>query len=171
MAKETFTFDQFLNAVDANYRPFVQDLHDFLRENGCKISVEEKKSGFFASCKDPKTKRSMINLLFRKVGLLIRIYGENAHTYQHFLATLPPDMIQSIENANPCKRLINPEDCSPTCPKGYDFKIGTKRHQICRYGAFEFPIIPTAMPYIKSFVEYEVQARRNQLRQCQKAST
>ena len=159
MAKENFSIEQFLETVDANYQPFVLELHNYLTANGCKVKVEEKKSGFFASYRHVKLKRSIVNLLFRKAGLLIRIYGENAYKYLDFMNTLPGEMVQSIEEATACKRLINPDDCSPTCPKGYDFTIGSRRFQICRYGGFEFPVTAKNNPYIKAFVENEIKER------------
>ena len=159
MAKEDFSIEHFLAVVDENYQPFIQELHNYLTDNGCKAKIEEKKSGLFASYKHVKLKKSIVNLLFRKAGLLIRIYGENASKYLYFMNTLPEEMVQSIEGATICKRLINPDDCSPTCPKGYDFTIGSKRFQICRYGAFEFLVTPENNPYIKSFVKNEIKER------------
>ena len=159
MAKEKYNIEQFIEVVDANYQPFVQDLHNYLTDIGCKVTIEEKKSGFFASYKHAKLKKSIVNLLFRKAGLLVRIYGENAYKYSDFMNTLPEEMLQSIEEATVCKRLINPDDCSPTCPKGYDFVIGSKRFQICRYGGFQFLVTNKNKPYIKSFIENELKER------------
>ena len=159
MAAENFSIEQFLAVVDANYQPFIQDLDSYLTNNGCKVKIEEKKSGLFAAYKHVKLKKSIINLLFRKTGLRIRIYGENVNKYIDFMNRLPKEMVQSIEETSTCKRLINPDDCSPTCSKGYDFTIGSKRFQICRYSAFEFLITPENNPHIKSFVENELKER------------
>ena len=159
MAKEKFSIEQFLEVVDVNFQDFIQDLHDYMIANGCKVTVEEKKSGFFASYKHAKLKKSVLNLLFRNRGLLVRIYGENVNKYLDFMNTLPEEMIQSINEATACKRLLNPDDCSPTCPKGYDFTIGSKHFQICRYGGFMFPITDKNTSYIKTFVENEIKGR------------
>ena len=159
MAKEKFNIEQFLEEVEVNYQPFVQDLHNYLVNNGCKVAIEVKKSGFFASYKDGASKKSIVNLLFRKAGLRVRIYEENAYKYVDFLATLPEEMVQSVEEATACKRLTNTGDCSPTCSKGYDFTIGTNRFQICRYGGFDFLVTNKNNPYIKSFVENEIRER------------
>ena len=157
MAQEKLSFEQFLEATDPGYHSFIQDLHSYLTDNGCKITIEEKKSGPFASYKHTKSKKSIVNLLSRKKGMLVRIYGENANNYLDFLNTLPKEMVQSIESAPICKRLVH-NTCSPKC-SGYDVIIGGKRFQKCRYGGFEFLITDGNSPYIKSFVENEVQER------------
>ena len=159
MAKEKFSIEQFLAVVDASYKPFVQDLHNYLIDGGCKATVEEKKSGFFASYKHTKSKKSIVNLLFRKAGLFVRIYGENASKYLDFLNTLPGEMVQSIEESTACKKLIDPDSCSPTCPTGYDFTIGSKHFKVCRYSGFVFLVTNKSNPYIKSFVENEMKER------------
>ena len=157
MAKEKYSFEQFLETVDENNQTFIQNLHDYLTDNGCKVTFEVKKSGFFASYKHVKSKKSMVNLLFRKKGLLVRIYGENTGKYLDFLSTLPVEMMQSIENAAICKRLVD-NTCSPKC-SGYDFTIGDARFQKCRYSCFEFRVTDENNPYIKSFIENETKGR------------
>jgi len=157
MAEEKLDFAQFLEAVDAENVAFIQDLHSYLMDNGCKISVEAKKSGMFASYKHSKSKKSIVNLLFRKKGLLVRIYGEHADKYLDFLDTLPEGMVASISGAAVCKRLVQ-NTCSPKCT-GYDVTIGGARFQKCRYGGFEFLVTDEYNPYIKSFVEHEVGER------------
>jgi hypothetical protein len=159
MTNEKINIEHFLAVVDTNDQPFVQDLHKYLTDNGCKVTVEEKKSGFFASYKHVRLKKSIVNLLFRKAGLLVRIYGENANKYLDFLNTLPVEMVQSIEEATVCKKLIDPDSCSPTCPTGYDFTIGSKRYKVCRYSGFEFLVTNKNNLYIKSFVENEIKER------------
>jgi len=157
MATEKISFEQFLEAVDPNYQKFAQDLHDYLLDNSCKVVIEEKKSGYLASYKYGKPPRAMVNFLFRKAGMLVRIYGENISEYRDFLNTLPPEMVQSIDNAGECKRLVN-NTCSPKCT-GYDFTIGDAHFQKCRYNCFEFLVTNDSIPFIKSFVESEINAR------------
>ena len=157
MAQEKITFEQFLEAVEANNKAFIQDLHDYLTTNGCKVTIEEKKSGFLASYKHTKLKKSIANLLFRKHGMLVRIYGENASEFPDFMDTLPVGMVQSIEKAGECRRLVH-NTCSPKCT-GYDFMMGDKRFQLCRYNAFEFLVENENSPYIKAFIENELRGR------------
>ena len=149
--------EQFLYAADKDQKPFLEYLHVFLLDNGCKMTFEEKKTGLLGSYKHSKTKRTIINLLLRKQGLLVRIYGENISGYHDFLQTLPEKMVLSIEKAGVCKRLTA-NTCSPKCT-GYDFTIGNERYQKCRYNCFEFLVTTESMPYIKTFVENETKAR------------
>jgi hypothetical protein len=157
MPQEKLGFEQFLEAVDTNYKPFIQGLHDYLITNACKATFEEKKSGFFASYKHTKSKKAIVNFLFRKKGMLIRIYGENIGQYHDFLNTLPKDMAQEIEGASVCKRLVH-NTCSPKC-SGYDFTIGSERYQKCRYNCFEFLVTEESNPFIKAFIENEIKER------------
>ena len=157
MENEKLNFEQFLEAVDTSHKSFIQDLHNYLINNSFKVTVEEKKSGFLASFKHAKLKKSIVNLLFRKKGMLVRIYGENANKYLDFLNTLPNEMMQTIANATICKRLVH-NTCSPKC-SGYDFTIGSERFQKCRYSCFEFLVTNENNPYIKSFIENETKER------------
>jgi len=157
MSKEKISFEQFLEAVDADNKPFVQNLHNYLLDNGCKVTFEEKKSGYLASYKHGKPPRAIMNFVFRKQGMLTRIYGERIGNYSDFLNTLPKEMVESIEKAGICKRLVD-NTCSPKC-SGYDFTIGGEHFQKCRYSCFEFLMTGASKPYIKSFVEHELKER------------
>jgi len=157
MAQGKISFEQFLVAVDATNQGFVQGLHQLLMDNACKASFEEKKSGALASYKVGKPPRALVNLLFRKAGIFVRIYGENAGQYHEFLQTLPEGMVHSVAEAGVCKRLVY-NTCSPNC-SGYDVTIRGERYQTCRYGGFEFLITEENSPYIQSFIAHEINAR------------
>ena len=157
MAQVKISFEQFIQAVDMDNKPFVKDIHSCLLENGCKVIFEEKKSGYLASYKYGKPQRAIINFVFRKKGMLTRIYGERIGAYPDFLNTLPSFMVESIKDASICKRLVLNE-CSPKCC-GYDFTIGNERYQKCRYSCFEFLMTSESNPFIKSFLEHELTER------------
>jgi hypothetical protein len=159
MTQEKVSFEHFFEAVDTDNKPFVQDLHDYLLDNGCKATFIEKKSGCLASYKYGKPQRSVLNFLFRKAGVLARIYGERTGNYPDFLNTLPHAMAESVRGAGICKRLVQNE-CSPNC-SGYDFMIGNERYQKCRYSCFEFLMTSESNPYIREFVEHEMKERVN----------
>jgi hypothetical protein len=95
--------------------------------------------------------------LFRKKGLLLRIYGENIGAYDDFLQALPQQMVDAIKSAPICKRLVHGA-CSPKC-SGYDFVIRGERYQKCRYACFEFLVADESNPSIKTFVENELKER------------
>ena len=157
MPKEKISFDQFFETVGTDDQIFVQDLHHYLLENGCKVTFEEKKSGYLASYKYGKPPKALMNFVFRKDGMIARIYGERISGYPDFLNTLPKEMVQHIESAGVCKRIVH-NTCSPKC-SGYDFTIGDERFQKCRYNCFEFLMTSESKPYIKTFVEYELRER------------
>ena len=158
MAQEKLSFEQFLEAVDSGSKVFTLDLHNYLLDNGCKATFEEKKTGLLGSYKHTKSKKTVINILVKKRGLLVRIYGENANKYLDFLNTLPEEMVQSIAGASECKRLVY-NTCSPKC-SGYDVTIRSERFQKCRYSGFEFLVTDVSDRYIKTFVENEMKERK-----------
>ena len=157
MAQEKISFEQFIETVDVDHKPFVEDLHTCLLNSGCKVTFEEKKSGFLASYKFGKPQRAVMNFVFRKNGMLARIYGERISGYPDFLNAIPAEMVQAIENAGICKRLVH-NTCSPKCI-GYEFTIGNSHFQKCRYNCFEFLLTSKSKPYIKAFVENELKER------------
>ena len=157
MTQAKLSFDDFIKGLNADDLAFVHDLHGYMLNNGCKSTFEEKKTGLLGSYKHTKSKKSDLNLLLKKHGLLVRIYGENIGEYSDFLNTLPREMVQSIEGAGICKRLVS-NGCSPKC-LGYDFTIGSAHFQKCRYNCFEFPVNKESSPYIRTFVENETKAR------------
>jgi len=157
MAKEKITYEQFFAVVDKENQPFVQALHDELVKLGCKVAFEPKAIGFMASYKYGKPPKALLNFVFRKHGMLARIYGENIAHYLEFLQTMPAVMQQSIDSAGDCTRLTK-NACSPKCV-GYDFHIGESHYQKCRYNCFEFLVNAESKPYIKSFIENELKQR------------
>ena len=157
MAQEKISYEQFLEAVDTGQFAFVQDLHNYMLDNGCKATYEEKKTGLLGAYKHTKTKKSVINVLLKKQGLLVRIYGENTGGYPDFLNTLPDEMVKSIEKAGECKRLVH-NTCSPKCT-GYDFTIKDEHFQKCKYNCFEFLVTKESEAFIKVFVENEIKER------------
>ena len=158
MAQAKISFEQFIEAVDIGNKPFVKDLHDYLLDTGCKATFEEKKNGYLASYKYGKPPKAVMNFLFRKKGMLTRIYGERIGNYPDFLNTLPCVMVESVKDASICKRLVLSE-CNPNC-SGYDFIIGNEHYQKCRYSCFEFLLTEESKPYIREFVEHELSERK-----------
>ena len=157
MAKEKITFEQFMETVDEDNKMFVQNMHNYLIGNGCKVAFEEKKNGYLASYKYGKPPKAFLNFVFRKEGMLTRIYGERISGYSNFLNSLPSEMVGHIQKAGDCKRLVS-NTCSPKCT-GYDFMIGDEHFQKCRYNCFEFLMTEVSKPYIKTFVEHELRER------------
>ena len=153
------SYENFLNEVHPVYREAADQIHDYLLRSGCKIKIQPAKSGYVVSYSDPRTKKVAANFVFRKNGLIIRIYGENFNKYIDFLEELPAGMIKSMEKSAVCKRLIDPSKCNSRCGMGYDFTVKGVRFQKCRYGCFMFEINDENIPFIKAFVENEIRER------------
>ena len=96
--------------------------------------------------------------VFRKKGLMMRIYADNILSYSDVLTKCPDIMKKDIKKAGVCKRLINPDDCNSRCPLGYDFILDGERQQKCRYG-FMFYLTDETKPYLQEIVKLEIEAR------------
>lgn len=156
MEKHKLGFAEFLAAVDSDNQPVVTTLHEAFLAHGCKIEVKEAKSGYVVSY--VLHKKTVANFVFRKSGLLIRIYANHVQSYMDFLNTLPDAMVQAIETASICKRLIDPDDCNSKCAMGYDFLLRGNRLQKCRNSAFFFPLCRENNVFIQAFVVKELKA-------------
>ena len=159
MEKVKYQFEDFLSEVGADDREFVCKIHESLLHDDYRIKIECKASGLFVSYSHTKSKRSIVNFLFRKNGLFVRVYADHLGKYADFLNILPERMEKEIRKAPVCKRLINPEDCNPKCITGYDFSIRDSRYQRCRYMCFQFAIHREAIPVLSKFIENERKER------------
>lgn len=155
MAETELSFEGFLTAVDPDYREFAGKIHSFLLDAGCKLKLQTAKNGeYIVSYQHVKSKRVIFNFVFRKTGLVTRIYGDNINRYADFLETLPEKMVKSIEkSSSECKL------CNAKCPKGYVFSIRGKQYNRCRYNCFMFPVDGESIPFILDFIENEAKNR------------
>ena len=160
MKNAEYKFEDFLLNVEDAYKDFVDNINLILLKKNYISKIESKASGFFVSYSHPKTKRGIFNFLFRKKGLLVRIYGDNCNKYSDLLNSLPENIINQIEKAGICKRLINPESCNQKCPMGYDFYIGKKHHQKCRNSCFYFEADSKSIPFLFKIIENEMKERK-----------
>ena len=151
-------FEDFIKNVNPEYHEFAEQLNGFLLDSACGMKISVAKNGYLVSYSD-KNKRVILNFVFRKNGLIARIYGDAVNTYLDFIETLPGGMIKAIEKAPACKRLIDFTQCNPKCRMGYDFTLKGKHHQKCRYSCFMFPVSHENNPFIKKFLENELNAR------------
>ena len=154
--RETYTFQDFLASVDGENQKFVSDLHDELTQLGCKIDVKAAKSGYVVSYS--LNKKTVANYVFRKKGLIARIYAGHIAQYMDVLDTLPDSMVRSIQEAPICKRLVDPAACNQRCSMGYDFILKGERLQRCRNNAFMFLLDEESRPHMKSLLLHEVKA-------------
>lgn len=158
MAKATVPYEDFLLSVAPEHQEITDRLNSFLLRNGCSIKIEPSKSGYVVSY-HPADKKVIANFVFRKSGLLIRIYGDHVHGYGDLLETLPEGMKKAIHKASVCRRLLDPEKCNARCPKGYTFTLEDKPYQKCRYSSFMFPVNGDNADSIQAFLEKELVLR------------
>lgn len=149
-------FDDFIAAVDSGSQPLVRGLHEELTACGCTIEVKEAKSGYVVSYR--RAKQTIANYVFRKAGLIARIYPNHLTEYLDVLDTLPGGMVSAIQAAPPCKRLLDPDACNPRCARGFDFPLQGRREQKCRYSAFQFPFSAETAPHIRTLLLREASA-------------
>lgn len=157
--KETYTFDQFLPEVNPGHLPFVMEIHKVLLQKGYATKVELAKNGYVVSYLQPKTKKTLLNYVFRKGGMQARIYGDHFAQYLSAVKTLPPTMVKQMAKQPDCKRLFTPTSCNSRCTMGYTFTIDETLYQKCRYGCFLFPVTDESIPYLRSLIEGEAAAR------------
>ena len=153
--REKDTFQDFLTSVDGENRNFVQELHDELTKLGCKAEVKSAKSGYVVSYK--RNQRTIANYVFRKKGLMARIYGSHI-AKNACLDELPQEMTRAIQKASVCKRLVDPADCNPKCSMGYDVILNGEHLQRCRNNAFLFLLTENSRPHVKTLLLEEARA-------------
>lgn len=157
MAKESATFMEFLSAVAPKDQEFVEKLNQKLIELGCQLIIKEAKSGYTASYQ--LEKKTIMNWVFRKSGILARIYGDNAGKYEDIIASLPADMQEKMSASRDCKRLLDPTACSDTCVKGFVYNLNGVIHKKCRNDGMFFSLTDETAEHIAGLVCAEVTAR------------
>ena len=156
--QDNYSFQDFLVSLSCEVRNFVGKLHDELIKLGCKTEVKLAKSGYVVSYL--LNNKTIANYVFRKKGLVARIYANHIDEYANVLETLPEGMVNAILKAPPCKRLLNPSNCNPKCAGGYVFALGGERQLKCRYNAFMFLLSEETMPFIKALILSEAGASK-----------
>lgn len=155
---EKYTFHDFLDSVDGENKNFVSGLHEELTELGCKIDVKLAKSGYVVSYL--LNKKTIANYVFRKKGLIVRIYAGHIAEYMEILDTLPDEMLQAIREGSECKRLVDPSTCNQRCSMGYEFILKGEPLQRCRNNAFMFLLTEESRPFVRTLLLNEAQASR-----------
>lgn len=151
------TFDDFLMTVPEENTKWVLDIDEELKALGCTISIKDAKSGYVVSYQYDK--KTVMNWVFRKTGMLARIYGNSAGKYEDLIAALPEEMQKKMKNSRDCKKL-NGGVCSPTCVGGMVFNLDAETFKKCRLDGMQFKLEEDNFPHIKDLVVAEVKARK-----------
>ena len=129
------TFMLFLNDIPAECQGFVLELDKYLTEKGSKRTIKSAKSGFVTSYTSPKTGKALLNYVFRKTGVKMRIYAAGIGEYSEILSDFPDNMKKDIIKAGDCKKLYG-LNCSPTCTSRYSFLMDGVSYKKCKNMAF-----------------------------------
>ncbi|MDL2288540.1 hypothetical protein LJC32_04070 [Oscillospiraceae bacterium OttesenSCG-928-F05] len=151
-------FEDLLLDVHPMYKDYVSSLHDELIGSGCTLALKPASQGLVASYVHGATKKTLVNFVFRKSGMIVRIYGAHAADYLPALEPLPEGMRIKIKKAPVCRRMLDPTKCNPRCAMGYDFMFDGERLQKCRIGAFNFGLSEENNPHIRAFIAREIEA-------------
>ena len=128
-------------------------------EQGCDLVIKEAKSGYTASYR--LENKTVMNWVFRKSGVLARIYGDNARKYEDIIASLPADMQKKMTASRDCKRLIDPMACSDTCVKGFVYDLNGNTYKKCRNDGMFFLLTDESAEHIADLVCAEVAVRKS----------
>ena len=111
------------------------ELDKYLTSKGSNRTIKDAKSGFVTSYSSPVTGKALLNYVFRKTGVKMRIYAQSIGTYADILSDFPENMKNDIRKAGDCKKLCG-LNCSPTCPGGYSFSMDGEEYKKCKNMAF-----------------------------------
>ena len=160
MPKETIPFEEFLIAAGAQHQKSINQLHEFLQENGCIVKIKMAANGHVVSYVHKPTSRTVANYLFRKGMPMLRIYADNTANYLDMLAKWPDDMKNTIKKGGNCSRLANPTACNSRCLQGFDFVLDGEHQQKCRcHMAFTFFLDDETNPHLMEIMKHEMEAR------------
>ena len=160
MSKANIPFGDFVQAAGDKHFNFITTLHNFMAENECTVDIKQAASGHVVSYIHTPSKRTVANYVFRKKGLMIRIYADNIASYMEILSSWPVAMKDTIKKAGVCKRFINPEACNGRCLMGFDFILDGERQQKCRNSGFMFLLDEETKSHVKKMIEREVLIRK-----------
>lgn len=148
-------FKEFLETVEESNRDFVSELNDFLLENGCECKLKTAKSGFVVSYIRGDNKKTLLNFVMRKSGTQARIYAVHSGEYGDFLDTLPEKVKSKAKKSPDCRKLNGTGD-DPHCTGGYEFTMDGEIYRKCRNNAFLIPLSEENNPFIRQFLEKEL---------------
>ena len=154
----TISYDAFLLTIEACNREFVNDMHKLFTDSGCALEIKEAKQGYVVTYtyKLDNKRVALMNYVFRKSGMMVRIYARHVAIYQSIFNSMPENMKKAIIKAGDCKKLNGISECSPTCTAGYDFMMDDVNYKKCKNSAFFWKVEPESMEYIKIMIKNEL---------------
>ncbi|MDF9823977.1 hypothetical protein M2475_000325 [Breznakia sp. PF5-3] len=161
MTKELNSFNEFLLTVTPEHQAFVEKLNQKLIKQGCDLVIKKAKSGYTVTYQ--LKKKSVMNWIFRKAGMMARIYGDNACKDKDIITSLPTNMQKKMIMSRDCARLIDPNACSPVCVRGFVYNLNGDIHKKCRNDGMFFQLTNENAEHIDKLVSKEVSVRKTLL--------
>ena len=149
-------FIHFLQDIPAEYQSFVLELDEYLIAKGSKRTIKAAKSGFVTSYSSPASGKALLNYVFRKSGVKMRIYAEHIGAHPEVLNCLPDNMKSDIKKAEDCKKLTGLA-CTPTCTAGYTFFMDGEEYRKCKNMAFFHSLTAGNMEHILKLIKAEIE--------------
>ena len=126
-----------------------------MTENDCKTEIKEAASGYVASYIHSQSKRTVANYVFRKKGLMIRIYTDNVSSYMEIFEKWTAAMKDTIKKLAHVKGCLIQWIAILVASYGIRFILDDERQQKCRNSGLN----DETKPYLKEMMECEIQAR------------
>ncbi len=149
-------FTEYQDLLPLEILETVQSIHAELSKMGFTEDIKEAKSGPVLSYM--KGKKVLLNYVYRKSGIKVRLYATGIEAYEDCLAVLPDSMKAELKKATDCKKL-NGLTCTPTCPGGYIYTLDGELLKKCRSMAFLMTLNQKTAEYIQTLILHEANER------------
>ena len=149
-------FTEYQDLLPMEILETVQSIHAELSKMGFTEDIKEAKSGPILSY--IKDKKVLLNYVYRKSGIKVRLYAAGIAAYEDCLAVLPGSMKTELKKAADCKKL-NGLPCTPTCPGGYTYTLDGELLKKCRSTAFLMTLNQKTAGYIQTLILREAGER------------
>jgi len=159
MGKVKYTFEDFIKERGKDHEDFYRDLHACLTGEGYMAKVDQKKTGYFLSYIDKASKKTLLNVVSRKKGSFLRLYGDHSDQYMDHMRGLRASMVDDLKKGLACKRMVDSSVCNPRCKMGIPIMIDDQIYNKCRNSAMFFFIEADKYEDLKDLISCEVQAR------------
>ena len=149
-------FTEYQDLLPLEILETVQNIHAELSAIGFTEEIKEAKSGPVLSYM--KDRKVLLNYVYRKSGIKVRLYAAEISAYEDCLAVLPDSMKTELKKATDCKKL-NGLTCTPTCPGGYTYTLDGELLKKCRSTAFLMTLNQKTAENIQTLILREAEQR------------
>ena len=149
-------FTEYQDLLPIEIRETVQNIHAELSAMDFTEEIKEAKSGPVLSYM--KDRKVLLNYVYRKSGIKVRLYAAGIAAYEDCLAAIPDSMKTELKKATDCKKL-NGLPGTPTCPGGYTYTLDGELLKKCRSTAFLMTLNQKTAEYIQTLILREAGER------------